>query len=54
MKNHLKTKHFPEFNALYLEEPSSSSQSLDDFFMSKAVKKLPASSDLAKKCLTRL
>ena len=50
MRNHLKTKHLTEFNALYLEEPSSSSQtSLDDFVMSKAVKKLPASSDLAKK-----
>ena len=50
MWNHLKTKHLPEFNVFYLEEPSSSSQtSLDDFVMLKAVKKLPASSDLAKK-----
>lgn len=29
-RNHLKTKHLPEFNVLYLEEPSSSSQTLLD------------------------
>ena len=50
MKNHLKTKHLPEFTEHYKEESSSSSQSsLDTFVVSKAVKKVPANSELAKK-----
>ena len=50
MKNHLKTKHLAEFNTLYQEDPTSSSQSsLDTFIVSKSVKKFSANSEMAKK-----
>ncbi|XP_011406608.1 PREDICTED: zinc finger BED domain-containing protein 1-like [Amphimedon queenslandica] len=50
MKNHLKTKHLAEFNMLYQEEPTTSSQSsLDAFIVSKSVKKFSANSEMAKK-----